>query len=104
MEYMECLQCKPLAICLLLCNLGRVLVQLGRPAEAVPQFEQILEPDDEETPRYLYALGAAWARAGDRAQALRHLEDARRRASARGQADLVAAIERDLQRVQALPR
>jgi tetratricopeptide (TPR) repeat protein len=85
-------------------NLGRVLVLLGRPLEAVHEFEQILEPDDEETPRYLYALGAAWARAGDRGRALRHLEDARSKAAARGQAELAASIERDLGRLKASAR
>jgi tetratricopeptide (TPR) repeat protein len=82
-------------------NLGRVLVLRGRPGEAVSQFEQILEPDDEETPRYLYALGAAWARAGDREKAVRYLEDARRRAVERGQAEVAASIERDLGRLKA---
>ena len=84
-------------------NVGRVLVNLGRPLEAVPHFERILEPDDEETPRYLYALGAAWARAGDREKALRCLGDARRRAGERGQRELAAAIERDLATIGAEP-
>jgi tetratricopeptide (TPR) repeat protein len=77
-----------------------VLVLLGRPREAVHQFEQILEPDDEESPRYLHALGAAWARAGDRDRALRYLEEAGRKAAGRGQADLVLSIERDLSRLK----
>ncbi|PYQ49257.1 MAG: hypothetical protein DMF78_18800 [Acidobacteria bacterium] len=80
-------------------NLGRALVRLGRPLEAIAQFEQILDPEDEETPRYAYALGAAWARAGDRGKAIARLEDARRRAAARGQSDLVASIDRDLDRL-----
>jgi len=82
-------------------NLGRVLVALGRPLEAVEQFEQILDPDDEETPRYLYALAAAYARAGDRDKARQHLEAARLKAAARGQAELAAMIDRDLGRLHA---
>jgi tetratricopeptide (TPR) repeat protein len=81
-------------------NLGRVLVLQGRPGEAVGQFEQILEPDDEETPRYLYALGAAWARAGDREKALARLEEARAKAVGRGQTRLAASIDRDLARLK----
>lgn len=82
-------------------NLGRVLVALGRPREAVEQLEQILEPDDEETPRYLHALAVAYARAGDRDQARQYLEAARLKAAARGQAELAAMIDRDLGRLHA---
>lgn len=85
-------------------NLGRVLVALGRPREAVEQFRQILEPDDEETPRYLYALAAAYVRTGDRDTARQYLEAARRKATARGQAELAVMIERDLGRLHAPPR
>jgi tetratricopeptide (TPR) repeat protein len=84
-------------------NLGRVLVRQGRPRDAIPHFEQILEPDDGETPRYLFALGAAWARAGDRGKAVALLEDARNRARRQGQTDLAASIERDLGRLQPPP-
>jgi tetratricopeptide (TPR) repeat protein len=81
-------------------NLGRVLVRLGRPREAVEQFERVLDPDDDQTPLYLHALGAAWARAGDAERARRFLEDARARALARGQAELAASVGRDLDRLR----
>jgi tetratricopeptide (TPR) repeat protein len=80
-------------------NLGRVLVELGRPREAVPQFEQILAAEDDQTPLYLYALAVAESRAGEREPALRHAQEARRKAEARGQqelAALAAGFEREL--------
>jgi len=80
-------------------NLGRVLVELGRPREAVPQFEQILATEDEQTPLHLYALAVAESRAGEREPALRHAQEARRKAEARGQhelAALAAGFEREL--------
>jgi tetratricopeptide (TPR) repeat protein len=84
-------------------NLGRVLLARGRPREAVAQFEVILEPDDAETPRYLFALAAAYARAGERDKAVEQGERALRRAQARGQAALAASIARDLERLRAAP-
>ena len=80
-------------------NLGRVLVELGRPREAVPQFEQILATEDDQTPLYLYALAVAESRAGEHEPALRHAQEARRKAEARGQqelAALAAGFEREL--------
>ena len=77
-------------------NLGRILVNQGEYREAIEQFLQILTPEDESTPAYLYALGAAYGRAGDRQNALRYLHEARQQASARGQSRLLASIEKDL--------
>ena len=68
-------------------NLGRVLVAQGRLAEAIAELQRIVTPEDEETPRYLYALGAAYVRAGDREKGLRTAEEAKRKAEALGQAD-----------------
>jgi tetratricopeptide (TPR) repeat protein len=77
-------------------NYGRALVAAGRLDEAIAQFEKLQEPEDEETPRYLFALSAARIRAGDvargRSQALGALAMARRY----GQTELAASIERDL--------
>ena len=77
-------------------NLGRILVNQGEYREAIEHFSQILTPADESTPAYLYALGAAYGRAGDRQNALRYLREARQQASARGQSRLLASIEKDL--------
>jgi len=81
-------------------NLGRILVNQGRLAEAIEQLGQTLEPDDEEAPRCTYALGAAYARAGNRDQALKYMSQAREKAVTRGQADLVASIDKDLRRLR----
>jgi tetratricopeptide (TPR) repeat protein len=77
-------------------NLGRILVAQGRIREAIEHFEQTLSPQDEETPTYLHALGAAYARDGDRVSALRYIKDARTKAEALGRTDLLPSIDRDL--------
>ena len=59
-----------------------------------------LTPEDAETPRYLYALGAAYARTGDRANAMRTLRAARDLAATWKQTDLLARIERDLKTLE----
>lgn len=78
-------------------NYGRALVAAGRAQDAIAEFGKLLEPEDEETPRYLFALSAARVRAGDiqggRSQAMDALAMARRY----GQTDLAATIERDLE-------
>jgi tetratricopeptide (TPR) repeat protein len=81
-------------------NLGRILVQQGRLTEAIEHFRQTLGGDDDETPRYTYALGAAYARVGNRDEGLRYLREARQKASDRGQAELLASIERDLRTLE----
>lgn len=82
-------------------NLGRVLVNQLKYGEGIRELEKTIEPEDENTPRYLYALGAALARSGDRQNALRYLRRAQEGAVARGQPDLVASIERDLRALEA---
>jgi hypothetical protein len=44
----------------------------------------------------LYALGAAYARAGDRAHARAYMQRAHDAAVARGQSKLLSSIDRDL--------
>jgi tetratricopeptide (TPR) repeat protein len=77
-------------------NLGRILVNQKRYQEGISELEKTIEPEDEKSPRYLYALGAAFARSGDRQSALRYIRRAREEAVARGQSDLLASIDRDL--------
>jgi len=77
-------------------NLGRILVNQQNYQEGIQELEKTIEPEDENTPRYLYALGAAFARSGDRQNALLYIRQARDGAAARGQAALLASIERDL--------
>jgi tetratricopeptide (TPR) repeat protein len=77
-------------------NYARTLVAGGRLTEAIKEFEKLVLPEDEETPRYRFALAAALVRAGHvergRAEAMAALELARRY----GQSELAASIERDL--------
>jgi len=82
-------------------NLGRVLVNQQKYQEGIQELEKAIEPEDEDTPRYVYALGAAFARSGDRQNALRYLRQAHDGAVARGQSDLVVSIERDLNTLEA---
>jgi tetratricopeptide (TPR) repeat protein len=77
-------------------NLARILVQQGRVREAIEHLEQTLGPEDAETPRCTYALGAAWARVGNREEAAKYMREAREKATMLGQSELLAAIERDL--------
>ena len=81
-------------------NLGRVLVTQQRYREGIEQLLQTLTPVDESTPAYLYALGAAYGRAGDRQKALDYLKQARTEAAARGQSKLLADINQDLRTLE----
>jgi len=85
-------------------NLGRVLVSQQKNAEAIAELEKTLVPEDDETPRYLYALAAAWVRAGDRAKGLQYGRQAQEKATARGQTELAATIARDLHSLEPGPR
>jgi len=82
-------------------NLGRVLVNQREFDEGIRELTKTIEPEDENTPRYMYALGAALARSGDRPSALRYLHRARDSAAALGQSALVASIDRDLHTLEA---
>jgi tetratricopeptide (TPR) repeat protein len=81
-------------------NLGRILVNQQDYKEGIQELEKTIQPEDENTPRYLYALGAAFARSGDRQTALRYIRQAREKAAARGQTGLLASIDRDLRALQ----
>ena len=76
-------------------HLGRILANQEKYDEAIHQFERSLTPEDDQTPVYLYALAATYARAGDRQHALTYFERAREAALARGQTQLLNSIERD---------
>ena len=77
-------------------NLGRILVNRQQYQAGIQELRKTIDPEDENTPRYLYALGAAYARSGDRQNALRYLRRARDGAAARGQSGLLASLDRDL--------
>jgi tetratricopeptide (TPR) repeat protein len=77
-------------------HIGRILANQKKYDDAIQHFLKTLAPEDEETPRYLYALAATYARAGDNSNALRYARTAREQAVLRGQIQLLASIERDL--------
>jgi tetratricopeptide (TPR) repeat protein len=84
-------------------HLGRIFVFQNRFDEAAAQFRQILEPDDENTPRYAYTLGATYARLGQTEEAIRILRFALEKARARRQTPLAESVERDLDRLSPRP-
>jgi tetratricopeptide (TPR) repeat protein len=77
-------------------HLGRILLHQGKTSLAIDHFLQTLGVEDDSTPGYMYALGAAYARLGNRQSALQYIREARQRASALGQKELLTSIERDL--------
>ena len=81
-------------------HMGRILTNQRKYDEAIQHFLKTLTPEDENTPRYLYALGATYARAGNLEDALRYTRTARAQAAARGQDQLLASIEKDLRTLE----
>jgi tetratricopeptide (TPR) repeat protein len=81
-------------------NRGRMLIALGRNAEAVAELEKIVEPRDAEAPRYLFALATAHVRAGRKDTGLKWATEAQRLALEHGQTELASAIARELARLQ----
>ena len=81
-------------------HLGRILFNQNKHSEAVEQFLQTLTPEDEETPRFTYALGATYIRGGDRQKGIHYLREALKRASALNQTQLANSIERDLKTLE----
>src|SRR5204863_4627098 len=63
-------------------HLGRVLANRKQYAEAIDHLLKTLQPEDADTPGYMYALAAAYGRSGDFANGLRYAREARQRASA----------------------
>ena len=81
-------------------ELGRILVHQRKLDVAITHFQQTLEPEDRDTPRYLYALAATYLRAGNQAEGLQFLQRAKQRATAYGQKELLASIDRDLKTLE----
>jgi tetratricopeptide (TPR) repeat protein len=82
-------------------HLGRILANQQKFDDAIQHFLKTLAPEDENTARNLYALGATYARAGDTANALTYMRRARAQAQARNQSQLLASIDRDLRTLEA---
>jgi tetratricopeptide (TPR) repeat protein len=81
-------------------NIGRILANQGKYDEAIQHLLKTLLAEDENTPRYLYALAGTYARAGDLPTALKYARTAREQAITRGQAQLLTSIDRDLEALE----
>ncbi len=81
-------------------HLGRILVHQDKLAEAIEHFLQTLTPEDENAPRFTYALGATYVRAGEKQKGIQYLREALKRATALGQTQLATSIERDLRALE----
>ncbi len=81
-------------------HLGRILVNQGKLGEAIEHFLQTLTPEDEDTPRFMYALGATCVRAGEKQKGIQYLREALKLATALGQTRLATSIERDLRALE----
>ncbi len=81
-------------------NLGRMLLALRRSEEAAAEFAKLQEPRDAESPRYVYAWAVATLHSGRRDEGVTLARQARQLAEQFGQTDLVAAIDRDLAKLQ----
>ena len=79
-------------------HLGRILVNKNLLPEAIQEFQKTLDGvEDEQTPMFLYALGATMIRAGDKPKGIEYLEAALIKARKYQQTGLVSSLERDLQ-------
>jgi tetratricopeptide (TPR) repeat protein len=81
-------------------QLGHLLLIEKKTSEAIAQLSQTLTPEDGDTPRFMYALGVAYAEAGDFASAERYLRQAGQSAAALGQNQLAAQIGAILTKVE----
>jgi predicted Zn-dependent protease len=77
-------------------NLARMLIATRHYTEAIPQLETLSAVDGPERPRYVFGLATAWVHAGDLGKGRQYATEARALAAAKGQLDLVAAIDRQL--------
>ncbi len=78
-------------------NVGRILVQRQNYSEGIQHLlKSLASAGKDDKPSYLYAVGAAYVRAGDRENGLRYLNLARQEAAAVEQSKLVESIDDDL--------
>jgi Tfp pilus assembly protein PilF len=77
-------------------HLARMLIYRTEFQDAISHLHQTLTPEDSETPRFTYALAAAYARAGDRASGLKYGRLAREKAAALNQSELLGQIDKFL--------
>lgn len=77
-------------------HVATLLVREKKYDAAIAHLLETLVPEDDSTPRYLYALAITYGRKGDLKNALAYIHRARDQAAARGQSQLVASIDKDL--------
>lgn len=82
-------------------NIARMLIARQRYREAIAELEPAVAVDHPDRARVLFALSTAHALAGDLEEGRRFGVEARELAKSRGQAELAAAIDRELEK---LPR
>ena len=81
-------------------QLGHLLLMQHKATEAIAHLSQTLTPEDGDTPRFMFALGIAYAEAGDFASAHQYLEQAGQRAASLGQDQLAGQIRGILAQVE----
>ncbi|HYY72935.1 MAG TPA: tetratricopeptide repeat protein [Candidatus Bathyarchaeia archaeon] len=82
-------------------GLGRILVNQEDYKQGIEHLLKSARTGGEVSqPTYLYALGAAYARSGDTVSARHYLKQARDKALALGQSQLVESIEADLRALE----
>ena len=74
---------------------GRILAAQRNYPAAIAQFSKALQPEDDRTPSYLYALAATYVRSGNHTEGARFALLARNAARSFKQQELVASIDRD---------
>ena len=80
-------------------NIARMLIARKQDTEAIAEIEPVLTRDHPEQARFLFGLATAHVLSGDVAGGRRYAVEARDLAKARGQSDLAAAIDRELERL-----
>ncbi len=81
-------------------HLGRLLVARGNLTEGIRHLEAAVKNEKKDNPVYLYALGAAYARAGKYQAAGLYLRRARKAAQVAREDRLLRAISSDLKRLE----
>ncbi|MCP5116748.1 MAG: tetratricopeptide repeat protein [bacterium] len=81
-------------------HLGRLYVNRRNYEQAINYLHKAISPVNQQTPRYLYALGATYARSGDKSNAFNYLRQAEQAAARFDQEELLTGINRDLEALQ----
>ena len=80
-------------------NIARMLIARQQYRDAIAQLEPIASADHPDRARFLFGLSTAHVLAGDLALGRQFAVEARDVAKSRGQTELAAAIERDLEKL-----